>query len=571
MKTLAIIGLGPRGLFALETVLTKLENANKTLNIIGFEPSKYPGAGPVWDLDQADSNWINITERALKDLKRRPVIQFLDLEIPSFPSYHDWSNFEQTELEPDKFPPRHKIGTYLNQRFISLHEALKLSSNFNLHPLKIINIEYKKTKLLLHTKTNTFKCDDLLLTIGHQPTNVAKQLKSWQIHALSNDRFKVFESPYPMAQFNDLKNCRDITIGIRGFGLAMLDVMRALVINNFGNFKTTNPSTFECIYYKTEPQNLTVIPFSLDGLPVIPKPLNEEIDLWYKPTALEILQFKSNIEAYAQTDKSTNSLEFIIKPFSKIVARVYHDLATKARAHHLDRIHIESIVQIWLQNQDYNHELIQDKTIDIYQLITNYIAMALGEQAASLDFCIGQVWRHCQPTLYSAFSYANLSDNIINHVIALDESTKCYSYGPPIESMQQLLALVDAKIISFAYLSDPNIKNTKFGWQFTNLKGNHDIATVMINSVLDAPQLLDVNAPVITHLLAADLLEPIHTKLGIETTKNAIVKSNQNDIKTHIAVLGRLAKGSVIGVDAILECFGPRIKNWAQAYVAQLD
>ncbi|WP_262486210.1 hypothetical protein [Gillisia marina] len=32
-----------------------------------------------------------------------------------------------------------------------------------------------------------------------------------------------------------------------------------------------------------------------------------------------------------------------------------------------------------------------------------------------------------------------------------------------------------------------------------------------------------------------------------------------------MAVLGRLSKGSVIGVDAILECFGPRVTDWAKA------
>lgn len=92
----------------------------------------------------------------------------------------------------------------------------------------------------------------------------------------------------------------------------------------------------------------------------------------------------------------------------------------------------------------------------------------------------------------------------------------------------------------------------------------------MINSVLDAPKLLDVTSPLIKNLLQNDLIQPIHSKLGIETTADGyvITPDDKNDVP--IAVLGRLAKGSVIGVDAILECFGPRIEDWAKAYVSQL-
>jgi uncharacterized NAD(P)/FAD-binding protein YdhS len=93
----------------------------------------------------------------------------------------------------------------------------------------------------------------------------------------------------------------------------------------------------------------------------------------------------------------------------------------------------------------------------------------------------------------------------------------------------------------------------------------------MINTVLDAPKLLGVNSSVIMSLLHDDLIEPIHSKLGIETRNDAIVTSSLDNEFTPIAVLGRLSKGSVIGVDAILECFGNRVKDWAVAFVDRLD
>ncbi|NNE32886.1 MAG: hypothetical protein HKN40_11010, partial [Winogradskyella sp.] len=194
----------------------------------------------------------------------------------------------------------------------------------------------------------------------------------------------------------------------------------------------------------------------------------------------------------------------------------------------------------------------------------------LGNAKVSLDYCVWQVWRHCQPSLYEAFSHAQVKKQIIKKVITLDERSKRFSYGPPIESMQQLLALVDAQIVTLDFVEDPDISLTEDGWRLKNGDDSISTSTVMVNSVLDAPKLLEINSEIIQKLLSHDLIQPIHSDLGIETRKNGFVKTADDKPDVSIAVLGRLAKGSVIGVDAILECFGPRIEDWAEAYVKKL-
>ena len=189
-------------------------------------------------------------------------------------------------------------------------------------------------------------------------------------------------------------------------------------------------------------------PFSLDGLPLVPKPLNEHIDKWYKPTDEELKYFKISITSVAQTNEYVNTIDFLLKPIAEISARVFLDLRDNAVNHNCDKKEIETVVLNWLQNKDYQHSTLQNNNTNTYNLIKNYIEMALGKTKITLDYCIGQVWRHCQPTLYEAFSYANLKPEIIEDMIAQDERCKRYSYGPPIESMQQLLALVDAGILN---------------------------------------------------------------------------------------------------------------------------
>ena len=567
MKQLAIIGMGPRGLYALENLLIELSRANTKIGIHVYDATSFPGTGNVWDKLQPDSNWINITERALVGIEARPEITYNNQSIKAFPSYHDWCHFTQSEDEPDSFPPRNKMGRYLNERYQSLENVLRQFESFKCVKAEVIHINVKHQKLQVLTNAHQIQYDDVLLTVGHQSTTPSQQLKEWQSHVSAYNDLSLFNAIYPMSQFKTLKNTTNTTIGIRGFGLAMIDVMRYLTINNFGNFKIINPITFETIYFKSKVQNIALVPFSLDGLPLVPKPINQYIDEWYAPTHEELDVFESKIEAVSKCTEEKDNINFLTHAIATIASRVFIDLQDKSISHTLSEIEIKSLIINWLDDENFTHNLIQNQNISTYQLIKSYIDMALGVIPASLDYCIGQVWRHCQPTLYKAFSHAKVNETIIEKVIALDERSKRYSYGPPIESMQQVLALVDAQILNLDFVSHPDIEVSPEGWTLKNSKKESITCSIMINSVLDAPKLLKVDTPLIKNLLQNDVIQPIHSKLGIETTTDGYVKTPEDKSKVRIAVLGRLAKGSVIGVDAILECFGPRIKNWAKAYV----
>lgn len=570
MKQLAIIGQGPRGLYALEQLISNLSQSNTSINILLIDLTNEFGTSCVWKTSQPESNWININERALSGIEKRKKINYKNVEISEFPSYHDWCSYSLKSQQPDTFPPRSKLGRYLSQRYESLISKLEGFDNVKRSTAKVDAINLSGGKLIISSEEKKWFCDDVLLTIGHQPIVNSEQLEKWNRYSKNNPKVKVFDDSYPVEQFKKLKNKKEQSIGIRGFGLAMIDVMRYLTINNYGNFKVIDHNTFETVYYKTEPQKLRLIPFSLDGLPLAPKPLNKVIDDWYKPTSRELHYFKSSIEAVSKTPKKTSSIDFLLEPIAKIASRVFNTLKNVNNSKKLSPEETESIGLHWLNNPEYKHPLIQNNDIATYDIIKSFIEMALGNKEISLDYCIGQVWRHCQPALYSSFSHAQLDEDIIEQVIEKDERIKRYSYGPPIESMQQLLALVDAEILDLDFVQDPEIELTNEGFKLSNEDGKSAICSVMINSVLDSPKLLEINSPIIKSLLNNQLIAPIHSKLGIETKENGYVVMPKNKKDVNIAVLGRLAKGSVIGVDAILECFGPRVENWAASYVKSL-
>tara|TARA_R110002050_G_scaffold100580_1_gene208180 strand:- start:130688 stop:132448 length:1761 start_codon:yes stop_codon:yes gene_type:complete len=566
IRKLAIIGIGPRGLFAFENLLINLykRNSLQKIQLLLFEETKNLGNGPVYEIQQIQSNWINISERIL-DLEERESFNFQQIQIPSFPSFHEWSKKNHAPFSkelPDLYPPRNYVGMYLNQRFDSLFEPLKKSNIISLVIQRVDRIEMKDHELILQTNQNELHTvDEILLTIGHQPTRLSNQIKKWQSFAEKHNHIQLIIAPYPIDLFLQMEQIKPKnTVALRGFGLAMIDVARAIA-EKFGAFVTQDNAS-KSLYYKSDfnLKNL-IVPFSLDGLPPSPKPLNAQIDQWFTPTEKELLVFEQ-ILGNTEKQKKARGISFLIDEIVPVIAKIYRSLPLFAGKGEITLPEIEEVTTAWLNDSNYEHLTITARQQPTEKIMQDFVQMAIGKGTVSLDFCIGQVWRHCQPSIYKALSFNECSKEVFAEIINLDERMKRYSYGPPVESIQQLLALVEAEVMNLTFVNDPSINLTKKGW-ILRAEDVSITAQTMINTVLDSPRLESVSSPIIKNLLSNDLIQAVHDDLGVYTDSNGYVVSKKKNEILPIALLGRLAKGTIIGVDAILECFGDRPKQWA--------
>lgn len=566
-RTVAIIGIGPRGSYALERYIIELAKSNilQNLHLLLFDAQGKFGYGPVYELTQNDANWLNISERILL-LDKRPAIQYENITIPSFPSYHEWldKDFASSELSDlDNYPLRSKLGSYLHQRFQSLAVPLQKEKIISTIISTVVKVDKMNTCLFIECADSSRydNVDEVLITIGHQPTEESSQLKEWN-ELMSNDQgIRLYSSPYPLSNYLDSALDGNSSIGVRGFGLAMIDIVRGIA-NKFGEFAITNRQTRKFSYSSVHKCKNLIIPFSLDGLPPVPKPLNAEIDNWFKPNEKQIKRFEEII-GDKEIHKSARTFDFLIEAFAPIAARIFSGLSSVYAFQTNSKEEITDIIKAWLNDDQYMHPTILNVNQSAYKLMQEFAGMASGMRDISLDYCIGQVWRHCQPSIYDKLSYNDCQNDIVVEIVNLDERVKRYSFGPPVDSIQQLIALVDAEVLSLEWVKNPGIDLSIKGWNLNN--GSKTILVKsMINSVLDAPVLKAVNSPVIRHLLANDMIKAVHDDLGIATDAcGYILSEGSSDLP--IAVLGRLAKGTIIGVDAILECFGQRPLAWAEA------
>lgn len=568
VRKVGIIGIGPRGGYASERLVLELAKQESLFNIhlSLFESTGNFGNGQVYNVQQNSTNWINISERIL-ELNSREAINTSALKISSFPSYHEWVSKDYNSFSADivdTYPPRAQIGNYLSQRFHSLIKPLIDFNIVSLHNERVKEINWlKNNKIQIISDRNQYAdFDEVLLTIGHQPTELSQQIKGWEKLATGNKNITLFKAPYPVANFLDHRNINSKSIiGVRGFGLAMIDVVRGIA-EKFGGFVIENKQTQSCSFQSENELKIQLIPFSLDGLPPVPKPLNAQIDKWFEPSKMAISNFEKQI-GNRQIQEAAESPHFLTASIAPIAAAIYLELPNSNNTKNLSKSIIEELIVQWLADQSFEHPLFVSSKQLTRKSMEDFVGMAIGKKAISLDYCIGQVWRHCQPSIYKQLSFNNCSNKVFTQIIELDESTKRYSYGPPVSSIQQLIALTEVGVLNLNFVNDPNIELTEEGWNF-QLNGNAITATIMIDSVLDSPQIKSVKSPIVKNMLSDDLLQVVHDDLGVSTDEFGYLIPKNNHKKMPIALLGRLAKGTIIGVDAILECFGSRPRQWAK-------
>jgi len=566
-RALAIVGLGPRGLSALENFLLQLRKEGELghLKLLLFEMTGDFGNGQVYGIHQSVTNWINISERILC-LDKRPTIDFKAYQIPSFPSYHEWVKKDFSKIdksEADTYPPRAEVGEYLKERFETLIQPLLKASVASLIEEQVESVSLDDDKVSIKTSKREYTgIDELLLTIGHQPTELSEQMLKWEQFSSDKKSTTLFKSPYPIKNFLESPHLTpDSVVGLRGFGLAMIDVARGIA-NKFGTFVTENETDKKVRYQSDHTISNMLIPFSLDGLPPSPKPINALIDEWYQPTEKQITNFE-NIIQDKQIQRKADDPGFLIKAFAPIAAEIYLTLSEYYDVSGLSVQKVEAVVIAWMEDMKYSHPIILRQDQPAEKMMQDFIEMALGKKAISLDFCVGQVWRHLQPSIYDKLSYNECENIVCKKIIQLDEGLKRYSYGPPVESIQQMLALIKAGVMNVQFVNDPAINLTDDGWLLESDKKNV-VVDMMINSVLDSPKIKLVDSPIVKSLLSADLAKAVHSELGVVTDERGYLISSDENNSVPIALLGRLAKGTVIGVDAILECFGKRSEQWAE-------
>ncbi|MGB5981795.1 MAG: FAD/NAD(P)-binding protein [Nonlabens sp.] len=559
---LAIVGLGPRGLYALEQYyLRASQKSTQDLpKTIIFEEQEELGVGKAWSVNQPDANWINIADRSLEPFPSRPAMRLKNQNFPEFPSYLDWLEevMDHTVSDTkDVFHRRKIMGSYLTQRTASVLEPLQDLWIITIKRSKTTAIHKKNHQFYLATNASEkFVAQKVVLALGHLQTAISDQNQEFQnlahkdgihfsVHCYSKEAMDI----YAFAK----------AISIKGLGLSMIDILRMVLEHYKGNFERVDGSIF--LKYKAAEEHPVLIPFSLDGLPSVPKPLGKHIDLMFSLDPKSQSELMKTLSVIRDTPDS--DVAQLIEPIASEIATVYGNLKQRHCDQNIEKATLVKLIVDWLQDPTLSHDHILDQDLPITNYMRKTCKMAVGAVPPSLDYVVGQTWRQLQGDLYNVFSHKTPAP-LLADFIKIDEQTKRYSYGPPVESILQLIALEEAGILNFDFVIDPEIELVDSGFQLSN--DTESVTTMaMIDAILSGPDIKEVTDPLVQQLQKDGLAQQVHEKLGFHVDQDA----------THIVAgqrieglysLGRITKGSIYGVDAILEAFNEeKVKWWRES------
>lgn len=533
---IAIIGMGPRGLGALEALAALWQGREARLTVDVFDPFPALGAGPNFNPAESPFCLLNIPMR--------------DIAIagPEFSRCGRFADWLDEAPGPDSFAARRDLGRYLEARMEDLMDLGILDINLLAHDVDAV--ESADDGWMLQTDgAQRGPYTDILLTVGQPAVEPDDQLAAWQEHARQTDG--TLMQAYPASQLSRAaRNWSGQTVAVRGLALSAFDILRELTVGQGGRFTDGQ-------YFASGQEPALILPFSLDGKPPFPKPATTAIDRLFDPLPAETSVFEAAISSAVDADPERLQ-KLINEALMPVVLRVMREG---------DQAPEQEWISDWLETEWSSPG--DQETGDAREILRLGISMADGSCSPTIGYTIGQIWRKWQNELRSGYNSAQKRPDAARRLVGFDEGLKRYSYGPPLSSSLELLALLECGLVGLTHSADPDIEMTESGWTLKSGSWSRQ-ATVMIDGVMAPPDLSSVMANPVARLVADGRISQIEESLSGYTTGDGSVIDKDGRVVPGLCLLGRLALGSIIAADSLHDCFGQSTDRWAKGVLQRL-
>jgi uncharacterized NAD(P)/FAD-binding protein YdhS len=274
-RTVAIIGLGSRGLGVLERIVALAGPEELVIEII--DPA-CTGAG-VHDIGQPDYLLLNTT---CAQVSMYPGPLSVGAPTAGYgPSLHEWASARGLrlaadgftvgpagrELKPTDFLPRRLLGEYLRWFFETVRLQLPGHIRLVLHRSEAVGISSEPDGgLVIALADGTSVLAEFAFVTTGYTGNVSPGADG------------VITEPYPLPERLDVI-APGQTVAIGGFGLSAMDVLSCLTVGRGGRFRR-DQGDLEYLPSGREPR---ILMYSRSGVPCRARPLVTRFEISYDP------------------------------------------------------------------------------------------------------------------------------------------------------------------------------------------------------------------------------------------------------------------------------------------------
>jgi len=546
---IAMVGCGPRGLFALEALSRKLLASGTTLPIAItiYDPAVHPGAGNVYAIDQPHFLRMNFASDRIDAWKKgndRPN---------GSPSLVDWLAEHRPEMaSPDGFVPRAVVGEYLHKCFLDVVQSLKPFAAIDMRREAVTSVERVETVWNLATATGSREFDEVVMAVGHEGWRPPTELPRVE-------RNRLVDCVFPVQRQLSLARIRSgQRVAVRGFGLTSIDAILALTEGRGGRFRW---SADECVYESSGDEPAVIIPYSRTGRPMLAKPVQSKMTL---PAELRNV-WRRGRATITGTRRPVDRRSFqrdIWKPIEESAARA---LQLVTNAHGGGGPDDTSQVREWFQGwrtATFDSQLALD-------VMRTSLSVATGRKQPDLAWAIGEAWRNLYPALVECVSHGGLGDEVWPDFQSVAGEMERLSFGPPAENLARILALVDAGIVDLRFVAGASITSDSTSLELATVR-DATAVDVIVNAVIPSPLELSRQGP-LSPMLQRGLIHRCNPFTGIKIDSSGRAVSDAHDDAEGLTVFGRVTEGCVLGNDTLNRELHPQIENWAASLLHRLS
>jgi hypothetical protein len=444
--SVAIVGLGPRGLSVLERLIVRLRRQPPVRDVViwAVDPTEH-GPGRVWRTDQPDCLAMNATAGEL-------TVRSPDSSLPGS-AFAPWA-----VTDPLDCPPRATYGRYLRDTFRRLCEATPPSVSVQPIQGEATALTRRDGRLVLTVadrdadrdadrgKGEPVVVDAVVLATGHPRQAPANGDGALAALADRHPRCTYIGGDIaPDMPLDDIPP--GTTVAVRGLGLTFYDVVRSFSLGRGGHFETDGGGRLRYMASGNEPR---IVAGSRGGLPFLARARHTDPpETAPRPVILTEERIDA-LRAEAEATRGTDKLDFAGEVEPLVVAEVQHAhdacaarLGVPRNGHaglDLDALARPFGAESFASPAAFRRRLVDRLHVDTRESRRGPLGSPLK---AGLE-----VLRQIRPLLPAVVDFGGLLPwSHRDFLERFEPVSYVLSAGPPVEHVEQLVALMEAGMV----------------------------------------------------------------------------------------------------------------------------
>ena len=518
---LAIVGCGPKGLYALESLCTLAarERHPPRFDITIYEATSHPGAGAIYDPLQPPYLLMNFASRFIDAWDRT-------ISPPSArrPSLVDWLREQAPEdADPGGFVSRAAVGRYLGACMATVlaerPDTIRIRCCFE----RVVAIDRRGERWRLCSPSHVEDYDEVLITTGHQ---------DWQRRGRLSDPIagpvsipSIFPTPQRLSEKAVPPGS---VVGFRGFALTWIDAALALTVGRGGVFRDERVASR---YVPSGREPARLVPISRTGRPMLAKP---DYRRFTSPAPEGLWEERSAaILAHAGQHGSI--------PFERTIWLDILKGADQAIGA------ADGTAGAWFESWR-SCPFDGDRA---WRAMRSSFEVATGRTAPDIAWALGEAWRRTYPALVASVSHGGLHETSWPAFVAIAAEMERIASGPPSVNMGSMLALIEAGLVDLGHVGRFSV-NPADPWP--------PGIDIRVDATIPAPRLFDPGGPIGGLLQAGHLTRGPGGGLVVDDSGQALAGGVAIP---GLSVLGRPTEGCVLGNDTLNRALHRHPGRWA--------